>query len=56
MKDCVLIYIVEDSVPSALLYQSYLDSLGYKVRVFHTGLDAVAALNDQAPHVLIKVD
>jgi hypothetical protein len=31
MKDSVLIYIVEDSLPSALLYQSYLDSLGYKV-------------------------
>ena len=54
MKESVLIYIVEDSVPSALLYQSYLDSLGYKVRVFHTGLDALAALNDQVPHVLIQ--
>lgn len=44
MKKKVLIYIVEDSVPSAMLYQSYLDTLGYKVRVFHTGLDALSVV------------
>lgn len=54
MKKTVLIYIVEDSVPSAMLYQSYLDTLGYKVRVFHTGLDALEAINDQIPDILIQ--
>ena len=54
MNKKVLIYIVEDSVPSAMLYQSYLDTLGYKVRVFHTGMDALEGINDQIPDVLIQ--
>ena len=54
MKKTALIYIVEDSVPSALLYQSYLDSLGYRVRVFHTGLDALEAINETIPDLLIQ--
>ena len=53
MNKSVQIYIVEDSVPSALLYQSYLDTMGYDVRVFHTGLDALAGLNDKVPDILI---
>jgi two-component system, repressor protein LuxO len=54
MKKSVLIYVVEDSVPSALLYQSYLDSLGYEVRIFHTGLDALEAMNEKSPDILIQ--
>ncbi len=54
MKKSILIYIVEDSVPSAMLYQSYLDTLGYKVRVFHTGLDALEAINEKIPDILIQ--
>jgi len=54
MKKTALIYIVEDSVPSAMLYQSYLDALGYKVRIFHTGLDALEAINDKIPDILIQ--
>jgi len=53
MNKKVLIYIVEDSVPSAMLYESYLNTLGYKVRVFHTGMDALEGINDQVPDVLI---
>jgi len=53
MNKSVQIYIVEDSVPSALLNQSYLDTMGYDVRVFHTGLDALAGLNDKVPDILI---
>lgn len=53
MTDKAQIYIVEDSVPSALLYQSYLDTLGYQVRLFHSGLDAIAGLNDKAPDILL---
>ena len=53
MKNKVLIYIVEDSAPSALLYQSYLDTLGYHVKVYHTGMDAIAAINEQVPDILI---
>jgi len=36
-KKPVLIYIVEDSVPSAMLYKSYVETLGYQARVFYTG-------------------
>ena len=53
-KKTVLIYIVEDSVPSAMLYKSYVETLGYQARVFHTGMDALAALNEQVPSILIQ--
>ncbi|MAM71167.1 MAG: sigma-54-dependent Fis family transcriptional regulator [Gammaproteobacteria bacterium] len=53
-KKTVLIYIVEDSVPSAMLYKSYVETLGYKAKVFHTGMDAIAALNDEVPQILIQ--
>jgi two-component system repressor protein LuxO len=53
-KRVPLIYVVEDSVPSARLYQSYLETLGYDVRLFHTGQDALAAINDKLPDVLVQ--
>ncbi len=37
-----------------MLYQSYLDTLGYKVRIFHTGLDALEAINEKVPDILIQ--
>jgi two-component system repressor protein LuxO len=53
-KSPVLIYIVEDSVPSAMLYKSYVETLGYQCRVFHTGMDAIEALNEEIPNILIQ--
>ena len=53
-KSSVLIYIVEDSIPSAMLYKSYVETLGYQSKVFHTGMDAIAALNEEIPNILIQ--
>jgi len=48
-----LIYAVLDSVSSALPYQNYLDTLGYRVRIFHTGQDALEVINEQTLDLLI---
>ena len=53
-SNSTLIYIVEDSIPSAKLYGAYLDTMGYQVKLFHTGMDALNAISQQPPDILVQ--
>ena len=47
------IFIVEDSPATANLYKTYLEDLGYSTRIFHEGLEAINALNESPPEILL---
>lgn len=47
------IFIVEDSKATAEIYKSYLDDVGGNIRIFHQGLDALEAISEIQPDILL---
>ena len=47
------IYIVEDSKATANLYKSYLSELEYETKIFHLGTDAIEAIAEKLPDLMI---
>jgi len=52
MKNKTL-FIVEDSKATADIYKSYLDDVGGNIRIFHQGLDALEAISENQPDILL---
>tara|TARA_R110002167_G_scaffold1445_1_gene7061 strand:- start:23341 stop:24771 length:1431 start_codon:yes stop_codon:yes gene_type:complete len=48
------VVIVEDSIPTSMLYHSFLESSGYSVKVFNDGLEARDYLLKSPPKVLVQ--
>lgn len=48
------IVIVEDSVPTAMLYKGYLENEGYTTKLFHSGGDAMEWIQSHPPRLMIQ--
>ncbi|MGJ8690538.1 MAG: sigma-54-dependent transcriptional regulator [Gammaproteobacteria bacterium] len=52
--ESVDVVVVEDSIPTSMLYQGFLESSNYSVKVFHDGFEAKEFLLKYPPKVLVQ--
>lgn len=48
------VVVVEDSIPTSMLYRGFLESSGYSVKLFHNGIEARDYLLKNPPKVLVQ--